>query len=384
MKISQSLKLIVVLTFAFAFTWIAKANESSPVGNDFEMKLPFGIAPETWAYYIPKDNPLTVAKVALGKALFFDKRLSADESVSCATCHDPQLAFTDGKRVSEGIHKRQGSRNAPTIINAMFNSGQFWDGRAATLEDQAILPLTNPDEMGNSSFAEVVARLQKIPEYNKQFRTVFQAEVSIDAVAKAIASYERTLVSADSPFDRFQVGDFSAMNESAKRGLLLFRTQARCNVCHRISDSYPFLSDQNFRNTGIAANHKAFEKITQRAMQLVETSNSANTHRLSTEDGGSELGRFVATGNVLDIGTFRTPSLRNIELTAPYFHDGSAATLEEVVKYYIKGGNDNSLRDWELQALSLTETEIKDLVEFLKALTSHSAKGSLSAGHQTH
>jgi cytochrome c peroxidase len=373
-----------MLLFAFAFTWMAKANESSPASTSFETKLPLGISADTWSYYVPKDNPLTEAKVRLGKELFFDKRLSADGSVSCATCHDPERAFTDGKRVSVGIHNRQGTRNAPTIINAMFNSGQFWDGRAASLEEQAVMPLINPDEMGNTSYADVVSRLQKFPEYSRQFRAVFHAEVSIEAVGKAIASFERTLISADSPFDRFQAGDFSAMSDAAKRGLLLYRTQARCNICHRISDSYPFLSDQNFRNTGIAANHKAFERITQRAMQAVETFNSPMIHKLPSEDGGSELGHFVATGNVLDIGTFRTPSLRNIELTAPYFHDGSAATLKEVVNYYVKGGNENSLRDWELQALSLTEAEIDDLIEFLKALTSYSAKGSLSAAYKNH
>jgi cytochrome c peroxidase len=175
------------------------------------------------------------------------------------------------------------------------------------------------------------------------------------------------------------------MNESAKRGLMLFRTQARCNVCHRISDSYPFLSDQNYRNTGIAANHQAFDKLTQRALQMIEASPSKTSIKaLGLSEGGSELGRFIATGNVLDIGTFRTPSLRNIELTAPYFHDGSAATLEDVVRYYEKGGNDNSLRDWELQALNLTQDEVKDLIEFLKALTSFDAKASLSAAHQNH
>ncbi len=379
MKKSHTLKLIIVFSFVFAFPWIAKANESGAT-NGFAFKLPLGISQDTWSYYIPRDNPLTVEKVALGKALFFDKRLSADGSVSCATCHDPQLAFTDGKRVSVGINGRHGTRNAPTIINAMFNSGQFWDGRAVSLEAQAVMPLTNRDEMGNASFADVVARLRKISEYNQQFRAAFHAEITIESVAKAIASYERTLVSADSPFDRFQAGDFSAMSESAKRGLLLFRTQARCNVCHRISDSYPFLSDQNFRNTGVAANHQAFDKLIQRAMQAVETSTSLSSIQgLTSFEGGSELGRFVATGNVLDIGTFRTPSLRNIELTAPYFHDGSAATLEAVVRYYEKGGNDNSLRDWELQALSLTETDVRDLIEFLKALTSDEAKASLSA-----
>ncbi|MEW6128293.1 MAG: cytochrome c peroxidase [Acidobacteriota bacterium] len=378
---SKFLKLIIAVSFVFVF--MAKANDTAS-NNQFEFKLPLGISIDIWNYYVPKDNPLTQAKVELGKRLFFDKQLSVDGTVSCATCHDPERAFTDGKRVSEGIQGRRGTRNAPTILNAMFNSGQFWDGRAATLEEQAILPLTNLDEMGNASFAEVVERLKKIPEYKEKFHMVFHSAITIEAVGKAIAAYERTLVSADSPFDRFQTGDFSAMTDAQKRGLLLFRAKARCNVCHRISDSYPFFSDQNFRNTGVAANHPQFERITRLAMEILNRKNPfADLPSLNQQAGSSELGRFSSTGNALDIGTFRTPSLRNIELTAPYFHDGSASTLEDVVRYYMKGGNDNSLRDWELQALDLSDDEVGDLIAFLKALTSTDIKASLSAVNQT-
>lgn len=375
MKNSNSFKLMVIALLAFAFTAMARANDAAEVANGFEFKLPFGMPTEVWSYYVPKDNPLTQAKVNLGKQLFFDKRLSADSTVSCATCHDPKLAFTDGKRFSDGINGRRGKRNSPTILNAMFNSGQFWDGRAETLEEQAILPLIDADEMGNQSHDEVVARLQKIPEYTKPFLEAFNTGVTIGGVAKALAAFERTLVSADSPFDRFIAGNRDAMTESAKRGMLTFRTKARCNICHNINQSFPFLTDQNYRNTGVAANHSAFDRITRKATELTQANNSGSILRsLSSLEGGSELGRFLFTGNSLDIGAFRTPSLRNVELTAPYFHDGSAATLADVVRYYVKGGNEHPLRDWELNTLSLTENEQSDLVEFLKSLTSYDAR----------
>jgi cytochrome c peroxidase len=382
MKKSKLLTLMIVASFAFAFTVATKANEAGDSTAAYQPKLPLGIPFEVWSYYVPKDNPLTQAKVGLGKELFFDKRLSADGSVSCATCHDPNLAFTDGKKVSDGIKGRRGRRNSPTILNAMFNSAQFWDGRAETLEAQAVLPLIDADEMGNQSLDEVVARLQKVPEYTKLFRQAFNTGVTIEGLARAISAFERTLVSGDSPFDRFVAGDREAMSEAAKRGMLLFRTKGRCN--HNINQSFPFMTDQNFRNTGIAANHTAFDSITGKASAMTQADSSTSLLRsLSSQEGGSELGRFVFTGNSLDIGAFRTPSLRNVELTGPYFHDGSAATLAEVVRYYVKGGNEHPLRDWELNALSLTQNEQGDLVEFLKSLTSYDAKALFLQTAQT-
>lgn len=375
MKKSKLLKLIVITSFAFAFSIVAKANNAGEANSTFQFKLPLGIPFEVWSYYVPKNNPLTQAKVELGKELFFDKRLSADGTISCATCHDPALAFTDGKRVSDGINGKRGKRNSPSILNAMFNSAQFWDGRAETLEDQAVLPLIDANEMGNKSPDEVAARLQKIPEYTRLFREAFNTDVTVEAIARAISAFERTLVSGDSPFDRFVAGNREAMSDAAKRGMLVFRTKGRCNICHNINQSFPFMTDQNFRNTGIAANDSAFDNITHKASEMMQTGQPASLLRsLTSQEGGAELGRFVFTNNTLDIGAFRTPSLRNVELTAPYFHDGSAATLADVVRYYVKGGNEHPLRDWELNALSLTETEQSDLVEFLKSLTSYDAK----------
>ncbi|HKY05033.1 MAG TPA: cytochrome-c peroxidase, partial [Blastocatellia bacterium] len=214
----QTASIFALLLAALTF---ARGNVSGSDGPGFN--VPLGIPAEAWAYFVPKDNPLTTAKIELGRELFFDARLSADGKISCASCHDPKLAFTDGKRVAEGINGRRGPRNSPTILNAMFNSGQFWDGRASTLEAQAVLPLVDPDEMGNRTLDEVVARIKDLPEYRQKFQEVFNGPVTVEAIGKAIAAFERTLVSGNSPFDRFIAGDRNALGEAAQRGFFLFR-----------------------------------------------------------------------------------------------------------------------------------------------------------------
>lgn len=356
-------------------------GSSASASDQLYFKLPIGIPTDLWSYFIPNDNPQSPAKVELGRQLFFDKRLSADGSVSCGTCHDPKLAFTDGRKTAEGIRGRRGARNTPTVLNAMFNSTMFWDGRADSLEEQAMQPLVNADEMGNLSHEQVRKRLAAITEYVEQFQAVFGGPVTIDLVAKAIASYERTLVSANSPFDRFLQGDRSDMSESAQRGFNLFRTKARCSVCHNVNQSFPFFTDGNYRNTGVAANLAGFGSLSKQAITASLDNLSARRSRerevfamLDEQEGKSELGRFLVSGSSLDIGAFRTSSLRNVELTAPYFHDGSAATLADVVRYYVRGGNQNAIRDWELQPINLTQAEQIDLIEFLKALTSDDAR----------
>jgi cytochrome c peroxidase len=332
---------------------------------------------DTWDYYVPRNNQLTPAKIELGRKLFFDARLSADGRVSCSSCHDPKLAFTDGKAVAEGIFGRRGSRNSPTILNATFNTGQFWDGRADTLEDQAIQPLINQLEMGNQSYDEVVKRLRAIPEYVAEFKAVFSGEVKIEMVGKAIAAYERTLVSGDSPFDRFMAGDQDAISEAAKRGFALFRGKARCSRCHTFSDALPLFSDFNYHNTGVAANHPNFDRLSRRAYEVVETDRAKEIiDKLAAEDGGQELGRVLVSYQVFDIGSYRTPSLRNIALTAPYFHDGSAKTLADVVRFYNEGGRQNINREWDLNALALTDEEQRDLVAFLESLTGKTHEAS--------
>jgi cytochrome c peroxidase len=214
---------------------------------------------------------------------------------------------------------------------------------------------------------------------------VFGSAVTIDNIAKAIGAFERTLVSADSPLDRYLAGDVNAMSESARNGLTLFRGKARCGVCHAFNQNFaafatfPFLTDMNYRNTGIAANFDGFDLLARRAMAASREGSSEPTTELLKHERAGELGRFVISGNTLDVGAFRTPSLRNVELTAPYFHDGSAATLEDVVRYYVKGGNPNKNRDWQLEPVSLTESEQRELVAFLKALTSDDARRLIEA-----
>jgi cytochrome c peroxidase len=365
----NSIRLSVVFAFvAVACLWLTP--DFSAQQPSHKISIPLGLPSDTWDYYVPRKNPMTAVKVELGRKLFFDARLSADGKISCASCHDPKLAFTDGKSVAEGIAGRRGARNSPTLLNAMFNAGQFWDGRADTLEDQAVQPLVNPLEMGNESYDEVVTRLRAIPEYRAEFQSVFGSEVKIELVGKAISAYERTLVSGDAPFDSFIAGDRSAISEEAKRGFALFRGRARCSRCHTFSDALPFFSDFNYHNTGVAMNHPNFDRLSRQAYAVIETDKAREViDGLAKLEGGQELGRVLITYQVFDIGSYRTPSLRNIALTAPYFHDGSAKTLADVVRFYSEGGRQNINREWDLDTLALSEAEQRDLVAFLESLT---------------
>jgi cytochrome c peroxidase len=272
--------------------------------------------------------------------------------------------------VAEGIGGKLGARNSPSLLNAMFNPNQFWDGRAGTLEEQAVQPLVNPIEMGNGSHDEVVGRLRSAAEYRAEFQSVFGGEITIARVGQAIAAYERTLVAGDSPFDRFIAGDAGAVGDAAKRGFALFRGKARCSRCHSFSDALPFFTDFNYHNTGVAANHPNFDALARRAFAAAETDRARDViDNLARQDGGQELGRVLISYHELDIGSFRTPSLRNIALTAPYFHDGSARTLADVVRFYNQGGKANLNREWDLSPLALTDDEQRDLVAFLETLT---------------
>jgi cytochrome c peroxidase len=373
----------IVVVLALALLFFARAGNAASLSEEFSLRLPVGIPSDVWSYFVPRNNPLTPAKVELGRQLFFDKRLSADGSVSCATCHDPRFAFADGKKTAEGIGGRRGPRNTPTVLNVMFNSSFFWDGRADSLEAQAREPMINPDEMGNDSHEQVVKRIAAAPEYAEQFQRVFGEPVTIDSLAKAIASYERTLVSGNAPFDRFLAGDRDAMSQSAQRGFNLFRGKARCSVCHNLNGSFTFLTDGNYRNTSVAANVAGYGALARVVTTAAPNdsgpvdearTNGVNAKTPLDQRTKSELGRFAITGDALDLGAFRTPSLRNVELTAPYFHDGSAATLADVIRFYVRGGNEGASRDWELQPVGLSESEQKDLIEFLKSLTSDDAK----------
>src|SRR5438552_2068606 len=244
----------------------------------------------------PTDNPQTPEKIALGQKLFFDGRLSADGTVACATCHDPARAFSDGRPVSIGIHGRAGQRNAPTILNALYNKTQFWDGRAKTLEDQAASPIVNSFEMGQPSLDAAVVKIAGIKEYKQAFQKVFGRPVSGPDLVRAIASYERTLVSFDSPFDRFIAGDKNAIDDPAKRGWELFNTKARCNKCHALTDTKRDVTnfiDNDFHNIGIGIIRHDVAALAVKAEKLIASGDQAAIDNAAIGTDMSALGRFL-------------------------------------------------------------------------------------------
>jgi cytochrome c peroxidase len=325
---------------------------------------------------IPKDNPQTPEKIALGEKLFFDGRLSANGTVACASCHDPRLAFTDGRPVAVGIGNRLGQRNSPTVLNALYNETQFWDGRAATLEQQAGLPIVNPVEMGQPNLDSAVARMAAIPEYRATFIRVFARQPNPADLVRAIASYERSQVSFDSPFDHYMAGDSSAISASAKRGWVLFKTRGRCNLCHLFADTTTRptrFTDDQFHNIGVLIVRHNVVPLARQAEQAIAKGDTIAIDQAAILTPMSALGRFLVTRADSDIASFKTPDLRNVMVTAPYFHDGSAATLWDVMDHYNKGAG---LRDpylsTEIQPLALSETDIDEFVALMASLTSAS------------
>jgi cytochrome c peroxidase len=333
-----------------------------------------GLPAEATRAAIPPDNPQTADKVALGQKLFFDGRLSADGTVACSSCHDPARAFTDGRRVSIGIKGRVGQRNAPTILNALYNTTQFWDGRARTLEEQAAFPIVNPSEMGQPNLDAAVARIAGAREYRKAFERVFRGLPNSSNLLRAIASYERAEVSFDSPFDHFIAGEKDAIDPSAKRGWALFNGRGRCTTCHAVTPGQPdvtIFTDHRFHNIGVVLVRADTVAMARQAEQVVRPGDMGAVDRTAIQSDLSLLGRFLVTRQNADIGAFKTPGLRNLLMTAPYFHDGSHATLWDVVDHYNKGGDLNDpFLDRDIRPLALKEGEIDDLVALLASLTS--------------
>ncbi len=327
---------------------------------------------------IPPDNPQTPERIALGQKLFFDGRLSADKSVACSTCHDPARAFTDGRPVSIGIHGHTGQRNAPTILNALFNKTQFWDGRAKTLEEQAALPIVNSMEMGQPSLDAAVARIAAIGEYQRAFRRVFGGPPNGPDLLRAIASYERTQLAFDSPFDRYISGNKNAIDASAARGWIVFNTRGRCNKCHALTEDkrdVTNFTDNDFHNIGIGIIRHNVVALVRQAQQLVNSGDSAAIDNAAIQTEMSALGRFLISKKEADIAAFKTPNLRNVLVTGPYFHDGSQETLWDVLDHYNKGdGLHNPYLDADIQPLALKEADIDDVVAFLASLTSSNYK----------
>jgi cytochrome c peroxidase len=330
---------------------IPAGRAAMPIGKRVTIPTPLGLPPVP----IPEDNPPTEETIALGHRLFFDKILSRDGTLSCASCHDPKFGMADARPVSLGVENRAGKRNAPSVINAAYNASQFWDGRALTLEEQAAGPVLNPLEFAHS-IVGVERRLNADPAYIELFAKAWgPGQITFEMAAKSIASYERTLVSGNSPFDRYQYGgDKTAMNESAVRGLKLFLNKsldsASCINCHRIDEREATFMEARFHNTGVAWDpvHGIF----------------------------NDLGRAAITGGVALTGAFRTVTLRNIAITAPYMHDGSVKTLEDVVKFYFEGGRVNPFISGAMPHRGVPdipkdqqEQAIKDIAEFMRALT---------------
>jgi cytochrome c peroxidase len=329
-----------------------------------------GIDPLLWQIVVPADNGMSALRVALGKKLYFETRLSKDGTVSCATCHDASRAFTDRRPVSEGIGAQLGRRNAPTTMNVAFLTSQFLDGRAASLEEQAKLPIVNSIEMGQPTLEAAVAAIASDPEYQRMFLDAYGSAPNGDDLARAIAAFERTLVFLDSPVDRFLAGQVTALDEPARRGLALFLGKARCVGCHHLSGVAPAGTNNKFHNIGVSARHQDFEALAGQALAALEKDDSQETmDELALKTDLSELGRFVVTRHRNDIGAFKTMQLRNVGVTAPYMHDGSMQTLWDVMDHYNKGGEPNPFLDGAIEPLALTNGEVDDLVAFMFALS---------------
>jgi cytochrome c peroxidase len=320
--------------------------------------------------FTPPDNPITDAKAKLGDMIFDEKRVSADDSVACNTCHSPRNGFTTHTAASRGVGDQIGKRNAPSILNAMFYKSMFWDGRAASLEEQARMPILNPVEMGQKDAKDVVAKLAAIPEFVEAFQKVFDRPPNWEDLGKALAAFERTRLSTEAPFDRFLRGDEKALNASQRRGWALFTGKARCGSCHTYDPALPLFGDNRFHNTGVAAGKQDFNQLAQRAAKSVAAGSKAEIDKLALETDYSDLGRFLVTQKREDIGGFKTPFLRDVLLTGPYMHDGSFETLWDVVEFFNKGGERNPFLDAEMKPLGLSASEVEDVVNFLGALTS--------------
>jgi cytochrome c peroxidase len=286
-------------------------------------------------------------EIQLGATLFADKRLSKDGSLSCATCHDPARGFTDGQTVAVGIHGAKGTRNTPTIYGVANQSKLFWDGRAGSLEEQAMGPLTSPIEMAADP-DEVIRRLAADSGYQQRFKEVFGGPPTVEGLTKALASFQRAVKLEPSPFDRWRNGETNAISEAAKRGYKTFSQEGKCSVCHRGTD----LTDGEFHNLGLVLDPQK-----------------------------PDLGRFTVTQFAAHRGAFKTPTLYNVALTAPYMHDGSLATLEDVVAFYDEGGGPDAGRSALMRKLNLTAQEKADLVEFLKSLNAKDNSKHLFGGH---
>jgi len=338
---ASKLKSAMIVGILALLVGCGSSEKDRPIGAVVAISVPLGLPPVP----VPADNVPTAETIALGRKLFYDVRLSNDNTQSCASCHDSKLGFSDGRRLSIGVHGLAGVRNAPTLLNAAYLPLQFWDGRAASLEMQTALPIQDHREMDVSP-ARLLFRLNTDATYRAMCEKAFGSRLlDMVEVEKSISAFERTLLSGDSPFDRFYFGgDKSALTAAQIRGLLIFQDSGRgnCAVCHSIRKNDALFTDGKFHNLGIG---------------------------VGDDESLTDNGRFGQTGTASDTGAFLTPTLRNVALTAPYMHDGSEKTLEAVMDYYAGHGNSNPYLDPEMTKIHLSAQDKSDLVEFMKALT---------------
>jgi cytochrome c peroxidase len=286
----------------------------------------------------PPNNPQSSAKIQLGKQLYFDTRLSKDNTISCATCHNPAMGWSDQGPTSKGIAGQMGGRRSPPVSNAAYIPLQFWDGRSPSLEDQAKGPIQNPIEMGNTH-QEMIRTVADIPGYVEAFKRVFgTGPLTVQQVADAIAAFERTVVTTDSKFDRYARGDHAALTKLEKQGLEVFNGKGHCTACHW----GPNFTDGRFHNLGVPAK----------------------------DPKNPDLGRYVVTKNPADMGAFKTPTMRDVSLRAPYLHDGSEKTLESLIDFYNRGGGSDPNLDPLMVPLGLSKLEKKALIAFIRTLVS--------------
>jgi len=330
------------------------------------VKPPLGLPPLSPVSVVPASNPLTKGKYELGRQLYFDPRVSLDGSVSCATCHNPDKGWTDNMKVSTGIDSLRGVRNSPTVTNTAYGKSMFWDGREPSLETQAQGPMINPVEMGNPNHMGVVERIREVPAYQEQFAKVFGTSVTLDGMAKALATFERVAaLSGNSKYDQYNAGEIDALSESEKRGMVLFGLRlhpedeyepevelqkAKCTLCHVGAN----FTDELYHNLGIGWNEELKKH----------------------DDIGRSGAERIGHRNEASMGAFKTPTVRDAALSGPYMHDGSLKTLEEVMDHYNKGGTPNPALDPDMKPLNLTQQESDDVVAFMKALTGEDRKST--------
>ena len=314
---------------------LAVCSAVADTGESGGLEVPLGLR----KLPVPEDNPLTPEKVELGKQLFFDPRLSSDNTVSCATCHDPTKGWSNNKRFAIGVNGKTSSRSALSLVNVAYQRHLFWDGRASSLEEQVRQPIENPREM-NMSLEVLADKLNQHPGYREQFQEVFGAGATPDTIPKSLAAFVRTILSGNAPFDRYRAGVLDALSPAAQRGHDVFFFRMNCSACHQGAN----FSDGGFHNVGVGVDQPT-----------------------------ADLGRQAVTQDEYDSGKFRTPTLREIARTAPYMHDGRFETLEEVVDHYATAGVMNDHLDELMNVFPLSDQEKADLVVFLKeGLTSES------------